>query len=82
MASRKKGHTLWLLFMAVGFFLLAVANFVGARHAAAHHTVVSLPDRIGGVGDTWMYPGQAYILSVLCFAFALYSLIALVRSRR
>ena len=68
--------------MAVGFLLLAVANFIEARHAAARHTVVSLPDRIGGVGDTWMYPGQAYVLSVLCFVFALYSLIALMRSRR
>ena len=68
--------------MAVGFFLIAVANFVGARRAAAHHTVVSLPDRIGGVGDTWLYPRQAYVLSVLCLAFALYSLVALVRSLR
>jgi hypothetical protein len=47
MASPKKGHSLWFFLMAVLFFVMAVTNFVGARRAAAHHTLVFYPDRLG-----------------------------------
>ena len=82
MASPKKGRPLGFLLMALAFYVLAVQNFVGARRAAADHSVVFYPDRIGGLGDTWMLPGQSYFLSALCLGFTMYGLIAFLRRWR
>jgi hypothetical protein len=82
MAAPKKGHSLWFFLMAVLFFAMAVTNFVGARGAKVHHTVVFYPDRLGGLGDTWMWLGQSYFLAALCLGLSVYSLIALLRRWR
>ena len=68
--------------MAVLFFVMAVTNFLGARRAAVHRSVVFYPDRLGGLGDTWMWPGQSYLLAALCLGLSVYSLIALLRRWR
>jgi hypothetical protein len=81
MAASNKGRSLWLLFFAVFGLVMGVMAFAGARRAAAHHTVIFLPDDIGGVGDTWMWPGQAYTLSVFCLAFSVYVFVILLRGR-
>jgi hypothetical protein len=82
MASLKKGQFFWFFPMAVLFLVMAVMNFVGARRAAVHRSVVFYPDRVGGLGDTWMWPGQSYLLAALCLGLSVYSFIALLRRWR
>jgi len=72
---------LWKLFMAALFLIISVGLVVRARVAAGHQAVVSMPDDIGGVGDTWMWPGQAYLLAALCGAAGLWLLFRFLRDR-
>lgn len=69
------------LLMAALLLALSVRLLLVGRAAAAHHSFIFMPDRIGGVGDTWMWPGQAYFLSALCGAAALWLLFRCVRDR-
>ena len=62
-------------------FIMAAVSFDRGRDAAAHRTVAFMPDRIGGVGDTWMWPGQAYALAAFCAAGGVWLLISLLRDR-
>jgi hypothetical protein len=79
--ARWTSKRLWKLLIAALLLILSVRLFLGGRAAAAHHNVIFMPDPIGGVGDTWMWPGQAYFLSMLCGAAALWLLFRFVRDR-
>jgi hypothetical protein len=79
--ARWTSKRLWKLLIAALLLILSVRLLLGGRAAAAHHSVMFMPDRIGGVGDTWMWPGQAYFLSALCGAAALWLLFRFVRDR-
>ena len=80
MAHQSKPRRSYLAF-AVLFLLLSVGAFARGWMAARDRTLVFLPDKLGGVGDTWMWPGQAYFLSAFCAAVALWLLVRFVRSR-
>jgi len=71
----------WALGFAVLLLVMAARYFVMARNAAASHTLAFLPDRLGGLGDTWMWPGQAYFFSALAGIAALWLLIRFFRRR-
>lgn len=81
MATSNKRRSLWLLYCAVVILLMGILAFARARVAAARHTVIFMPDRFGGVGDTWMWPGQSYVVSVVCLVFGLYLLVVFLRGR-
>jgi hypothetical protein len=70
------------LFATVLLLAMSVGLLVRARHADARHSVVFMPDDIGGAGDTFMYPGQAYLLAALCGAAAIWLLFRFFRDRR
>jgi hypothetical protein len=77
--STKAGF--WKLFMTTLLLAMSVGLFFRARIAAARHSLVFMPDEVGGVGDTFMYPGQAYLLSGLCGGAALWLLYRFFRDR-
>jgi hypothetical protein len=80
MADESKARRSYLAFAAV-FLILSLGAFANARMASRDHTVVYMPDKIGGVGDTWMWPGQAYFLSAFCAVAALWLIVRFFRSR-
>ena len=69
----------WQLILAVVLLVLAAEYLVGARRAG--RTLVFVPDQIGGLGDTWMWPGQAYFFSGLCTVGAIWLLVRFLRRR-
>jgi hypothetical protein len=77
--SSKAGR--WQLMFAAMFFALALAAFARARVAATGHTLVFLPDRFGGFGDTWTWPAQAYFLSAFCAVISIWLLVRFFRAR-
>ena len=81
MAELKKRRRWDLVAGVVFLFTMAAISFDRARDAAAHHAVVFMPDRIGGVGDTWMSPGQAYFLSAFCALGAVWLLVRYLYDR-
>jgi hypothetical protein len=80
MAQQNKARRSYLAF-AVLFLLLSIGAFTRAWIAAHDRALVFLPDKLGGVGDTWMWPGQAYFLSAFCAVVAVWLLVRFVRSR-
>ena len=71
----------WTLILALLLLVMAARYLAMARNAAANHTLAFLPDRLGGIGDTWMWPGQAYFFSALSAIAALWLLIRFFRRR-
>jgi hypothetical protein len=65
----------WQLAFAVLLFIVAERSFFRARTAEANHTLVFFRDRIGGVGDSWMWPGQAYFVAAVCGIVGIWLLI-------
>jgi hypothetical protein len=80
MAPQNRAGRSYLAF-AVLFLLVSVGAFARARIAAREHAVVFLPDKLGGAGDIWMWPGQAYFLSAFCAVVALWLIVRFFRSR-
>jgi len=79
MARSGKRHW-WRLLLALTLLVLATEYLVAAR-AAAGHNLVFVPDRIGGLGDIWMWPGQAYFFSGLCTIGAVWLIFCFLRPR-